>query len=148
MSHEIRTPMNAVVGLAEHLLDADLPAEQQGSVKLMIDSGQALLDIINDILDFSKIEAGRLELDLHEFSLGEVVEGTVDLLALRAREKGLRLISRVDPALPALYLGDSGRLRQVLRLRAAAAGLAQPAEQCGQVHAAGSGLDRSDGGAT
>ncbi|HRE26148.1 MAG TPA: PAS domain-containing protein, partial [Anaerolineales bacterium] len=114
MSHEIRTPMNAVVGLAEHLLDADLPAEQQGSVKLMIDSGQALLDIINDILDFSKIEAGRLELDLHEFSLGEVVEGTVDLLALRAREKGLRLISRVDPALPALYLGDSGRLRQVL----------------------------------
>ncbi|MBL8093089.1 MAG: PAS domain-containing protein, partial [Anaerolineales bacterium] len=100
MSHEIRTPMNAIVGLAELLLDAALPDEQRGSVQLMIDSGQALLDIINDILDFSKIEAGRLELDLHEFSLTTVVESAADLLAIRARQKGLRLATFVDPAIP------------------------------------------------
>ena len=111
MSHEIRTPMNAIVGLAELLLDAALPDEQRGSVQLMIDSGQALLDIINDILDFSKIEAGRLELDLHEFSLTAVVESAADLLAIRARQKGLRLATFVDPAIPEHLLGDSGRLR-------------------------------------
>ncbi len=114
MSHEIRTPMNAIIGLAELLLDAALPDEQRGSVQLMIDSGQALLDIINDILDFSKIEAGRLELDLHEFSLTAVVESAVELLAIRARQKGLRLVSFIDPAIPDELLGDSGRLRQIL----------------------------------
>ncbi len=114
MSHEIRTPMNAIVGLAELLLDASLPDEQRGSVQLMIDSGQALLDIINGILDFSKIEAGRLELDLHEFSITNVVESAVDLMATRARQKGIRLACRIDPAVHEVLIGDSGRLRQIL----------------------------------
>ncbi|MBL8097375.1 MAG: PAS domain-containing protein, partial [Anaerolineales bacterium] len=114
MSHEIRTPMNAIVGLAEHLLDGPLHDDQRNAVKLMSDSGQALLEIINDILDFSKIEAGRLELDLHEFSPAAVVESVVDLLAIRARQKGLRIACLVDPALPEALVGDSGRLRQVL----------------------------------
>ncbi len=114
MSHEIRTPMNAIVGLAELLLDASLPDEQRASVQLMIDSGQALLDIINGILDFSKIEAGRLELDLHEFDLASVVESATDLMATRARQKGVRLACHIDPALPKTFIGDSGRLRQIL----------------------------------
>ena len=114
MSHEIRTPMNAIVGLAELLLDASLPEEQRSSVQLMIDSGQALLDIINDILDFSKIEAGRLELDLHEFAITNVVESAVDLMATRARQKGIRLACRIDPAVHEVLIGDSGRLRQIL----------------------------------
>ncbi len=114
MSHEIRTPMNAIVGLAELLLDAALPDEQRASVQLMIDSGQALLDIINDILDFSKIEAGRLELDLHEFDVTGLVESAVDLMAARARQKGLKLSSHIDHSVPAVLIGDSGRLRQIL----------------------------------
>ncbi len=129
MSHEIRTPMNAIVGLAELLLDAALPDEQRSSVQLMIDSGQALLDIINDILDFSKIEAGRLELDLHEFNVAGFVEGAVELMATRAPDKracGSR--AYVDPAIPEDLVGDSG---------SAAPDPAQPAEQRRQVHERG-----------
>ncbi|HRF50040.1 MAG TPA: PAS domain-containing protein [Anaerolineales bacterium] len=114
MSHEIRTPMNAIIGMAELLQTTTLTSEQSGPVQIMIDSGQALLSIINDILDFSKIEAGRVALDLHPFDMTTVVEGVVDLLAVRAREKGLRLIGCVDPAIPAALLGDSGRVRQIL----------------------------------
>jgi PAS domain S-box-containing protein len=114
MSHEIRTPMNAIVGLAELLLDAPLPDDQRGSVQLMIDSGQALLAIINDILDFSKIEAGHLELDLQEVNLSSVVEGAVELLTLRARQKGLALGCVIDPDIPAALRADGGRLRQIV----------------------------------
>ncbi len=114
MSHEIRTPMNAIIGMAEILQDAGLPAEHIGSIQIMIDSGEVLLDIINGILDFSKIEAGRFELDLHPVSLTAVVEGATELLAVRARQKGLRLACFVDPDIPGEVIGDSVRIRQVL----------------------------------
>ncbi len=114
MSHEIRTPMNAIIGMAEMLQSAALPEDQRGAVQIMMDSGQALLDIINDILDFSKIEAGRVDLDPHDFNLTSLVESAADLLALRARAKGLRITTYVDPTIPRVLRGDSGRLRQVL----------------------------------
>ena len=114
MSHEIRTPMNAIIGLAEVLLDSILSESQRHSVRLMVDSSHALLDIINDILDFSKIEAGHLQLNLHEFDLADIVESVADLMAVRARQKGLRLACLIDPRLPATLIGDSGRLRQIV----------------------------------
>jgi len=114
MSHEIRTPMNAVLGLAEHLQESGLKDDQNAIVKLISESGQALLQIINDILDFSKIEAGRLELDPAPFNLAVVIEGVVDLLTVRAREKGLRLATHIDAEMPLSVIGDSGRIRQVL----------------------------------
>ncbi|MFL9879999.1 ATP-binding protein [Herbaspirillum rhizosphaerae] len=114
MSHEIRTPMNAIIGMASLIRTTHLDAQQDSFAKGIEDSAQALMNIIDDILDFSKIDAGKLKIEALELDLLAIVEASVDVLATRANEKGLRLSSYVDPRVPALLRGDPGRLRQVL----------------------------------
>ncbi len=114
MSHEIRTPMNGVLGMTELLLGTPLTDHQQRLAHTAQRSAQSLLGIINDILDFSKIEAGRLELESIEFDAREVLEDTIDLLAPRARAKGLELVGDFPPQIDSRVMGDPGRLGQVL----------------------------------
>lgn len=114
MSHEIRTPMNGVVGMAELLCDTTLSEEQRLFAETIRSSGEALLVIINDILDYSKIEAERLTLYPEPFDLERTIHEVAMLLQPRAREKGLDLMIDYDMFLPTRYVGDPGRLRQVL----------------------------------
>ncbi len=114
MSHEIRTPMNGVVGMAELLCDTALTEEQRLFAETIRSSGEALLVIINDILDYSKIEAERLTLHPEPFDLERTIHEVTMLLQPRARAKGIDLMIDFDMFLPTRYVGDPGRLRQVL----------------------------------
>ena len=113
MSHEIRTPMNAIIGLA-HLVQRDTrDALQRDRLVKVSDSAQHLLHVINDILDLSKIEAGKLELEAIPFSLDTVLARSFEMVADRAREKGLELVLDTDH-LPDHLVGDPTRLSQAL----------------------------------
>ncbi|PHP65343.1 hybrid sensor histidine kinase/response regulator [Zhengella mangrovi] len=114
MSHEIRTPMNGVLGMAELLAKTALSSKQRTFTDIIVKSGNALLTIINDILDFSKIDAGQLVLDPVPFTLAEAVEDVATLMSVRAKEKDLELIVRIDPNLRSSYVGDAGRVRQII----------------------------------
>jgi PAS domain S-box-containing protein len=114
VSHEIRTPLNAVLGMAELALDTPLSEPQRQYLATIQSAGEALAEMIDDLLDFSKIEAGKLELDRCPFSLRSVLTGTLRALALRAHQKGIEVVGHIRPDVPDAYVGDAGRLRQVL----------------------------------
>ena len=114
MSHEIRTPMNGIMGMSQLLSNCKLGEREREFVQTIDRSSQALLTIINDILDFSKIEAGRVELDAEPFLLRESLEDVTSLLSTAATDTGIDLLLRIDPDIPEAYVGDVGRVRQVL----------------------------------
>ncbi|HND53580.1 MAG TPA: ATP-binding protein, partial [Pirellulaceae bacterium] len=114
MSHEIRTPINGVMGMLDLTLDTPLRDDQREQLTMARSAADALRAILDDILDFSKIEAGKLELEHSPFSLRTTIAKAVQTVALRARQKGLRIVVEDLAGLPPSSIGDTGRISQVL----------------------------------
>lgn len=113
-SHELRTPMNGLLGMAHALSRSDLNETQREQVRLMIRSGDNLMQLLNDVLDLSRIEAGKVELTPAPFRLEETVRDVVDAWRDVAMVKNLAIALRFDADAPAWILGDALRIRQVL----------------------------------
>ncbi len=114
VSHEVRTPMNGVLGLSALLLDTDLDEKQKKMTAAIRESADALVGIVDEILDFSQLQRGQVELDTAPFDMRVLIDGVVELMQPRADSKGIRLESETPGITSQRFVGDSGRIRQVL----------------------------------
>ena len=115
ISHEVRTPLNGIIGLSAIARSPQVsPARRDELLGLMHDSANSLLGLLNDILDLSRIEAGRLELQMADFDVSELMQSLHDAHAPLAEERGLLMLTHCGLPEPARVRGDASRLRQIL----------------------------------
>jgi len=114
MSHEVRTPMNGVLGLSALLLDTELDGKQERMVTAIRESADALIGVVDEILDFSQLQKGQVELDRVPFDMSVLIDGVTALMHPRAVAKGLQLDSEMKGFKTRRFIGDGGRIRQVL----------------------------------
>ncbi len=114
MSHEIRTPMNAILGMSELLAETKLSQEQAEYVQTLMRGGETLLALINDVLDLSKIESGVIDIESTDYSIREITERVVEVLAVAAHRKKIELSAVIASEIPEMVVGDPARVRQIL----------------------------------
>ena len=114
MSHEIRTPLNSILGMT-HLILRDNPrTEQKEQLNVLLFSANNLLAIVNDILDYNKIEAGKVNFEMIELDLANIVKNIISGLRTSAEDKGIELRLEIDTALRSKIIGDPTRVGQVI----------------------------------
>jgi len=114
MSHEIRTPMNGILGMANLMLEGDMPLVQRNQVETIRQSGKILLAVLNDILDLSRMEAGHFAINSETFDIRRSIRQTIGLWESACVEKELGLNTSIGPEVPTLVKGDPIRIEQVL----------------------------------
>jgi two-component system, sensor histidine kinase and response regulator len=115
MSHELRTPMNGIIGMSQALRDSGkLKDDELDQANTIYRSSDALLVILNDILNFAKIEARKIDIEIVNFNLRDLVEDVANLMSSSANSKGLEIITNIDDDVPHSLLCDSGRIRQII----------------------------------
>lgn len=114
ISHESRTPLNAIIGMTYLALKTDLSAQQQDYLVKIQSSAQTLLGVINDILDFSKVEAGKMDIEVVDFNLDEILTNLANLFSMNAQQKGIELLFQYTADVPQSLRGDPLRLGQIL----------------------------------
>ncbi len=114
ISHEIRTPLNGVMGMLQVMNTDDLKDEHRECINVALQSSRNLLRVLDDILDISKVAVGTLDLLEEKFSLKQILKDSVELFKIQAKEKNINLNFCVVDIIEDTYLGDEGRIRQIL----------------------------------
>lgn len=114
MSHEIRTPINTIIGLDEMILREKISDEVYEDARQIQGAGKMLLSLVNDILDFSKIESGKMEILNVNYKTGDLLSELVNMVWVRAQEKGLQFHVDISPNVPSVLFGDEVRIKQIL----------------------------------
>jgi two-component system sensor histidine kinase BarA len=118
VSHELRTPLNSIIGFAELLETMPLDTEKEKEKRLrylqnILTSGRSLLDMINELLDMAKIESGRMEVNLEQTSIKDLLEGLAVIMRPQTKGKNVTLVLEVEEELPPIQT-DAGKLQQIL----------------------------------
>ena len=113
MSHEVRTPLNGIYGITQLLQITDDEKEKEDYLQTLSFSTQNLLHIVNEILDYSKIEKGKIELEIREINIKNVLDEIIHLFTPKCQEAGLYIKSEFGPTLPETIQSDSYRLTQI-----------------------------------
>ncbi len=114
MSHEIRTPINTIIGLNEITLRGDISPEVAENARNIQGASKLLLTLINDILDISKIKSGKMEIINTSYETGMLFSEIVNMIWIKAKEKGLEFKLHIDPSIPSMLCGDEVRIKQIL----------------------------------